>query len=314
MTDDRLPADPKRQPWMKFFPSDWRADPALRMCSFAARGLWVDLMTLMHEAEPYGHLLVSGKSPTARQLSGLLGGGLKEIEALLAELEEAGVFSKTDEGVIYSRRMTRDHARAQKDKANGKGGGNPRLKGAVKGSDNPPLNPGVNPQANPGVEVGDKAQKPEARSQRPEPSSEASAPFDPRATRFIETFDRVLVETYGPEHARPWPQAADSVHAQRALDAGWTEHAAEALFRDRLAKRRERNKPPPGGLAWFEKAFAEASRAARTAEDVPDSDPRAQAFNAAARDWLSLPLDDQRRIPRPRREQFGLPSTPEAAP
>jgi hypothetical protein len=135
-----------------------------------------------------------------------------------------------------------------------------------------------------------------------------------RATRLIEIFDRVRTEIFGPEQARAWPQSADAVHAQRALDAGWTEHAAELLFRDRMAKRREQGKPPPGGLAWFEKPFAEASPAARTAEDVSDADPRAKAFVAAGNAWLALDPEARRKTPRPTREAFGLPPASEAAP
>ena len=132
-------------PWLKFFPTDWRADPALRMCSLAARGLWMEMLCVMHEAEPYGTLRVNGRAVTDRQLTALAGG---EVEALLAELEEAGVFSRESDGTIYSRRMQRDAEKAARDKANGKGGGNPSLKMGV----NPP----------------DKAQKPEARSQKEE--------------------------------------------------------------------------------------------------------------------------------------------------
>ena len=118
----------KRQPWMKFYARDWRGDGALRMCSFAARGLWADLLTLMHdEGEPYGHLKINGIMPTSAQLARMLGGTAKDIDRLLAELEAAGVFSRADDGVIYSRRMVRDKAKADTDKTNGKGGGNPKL-------------------------------------------------------------------------------------------------------------------------------------------------------------------------------------------
>lgn len=129
-----------------------------------------------------------------------------------------------------------------------------------------------------------------------------------RATRLIEIFDRVRAEVFGPENARGWPQSADSVHAQRAIAAGWTEHAAELLFRDRMTKRREQGKAPPGGLAWFEKPFAEASAAARTAEDVSDDDPRAKAFVAAGNAWLALDPATRKKTPRPTRESFGLPA------
>jgi hypothetical protein len=54
----------RERPWMKFYPADWRADPMLRVCSIGARGLWIELLALMHESERYGHLLVNGKQPT----------------------------------------------------------------------------------------------------------------------------------------------------------------------------------------------------------------------------------------------------------
>lgn len=158
-----------KNPWMKFYPADWRSDPALRMCSLTARGLWVEMLCVMHEAEPYGHLLVAGKSPSPQQLSVLLGADLKTISAALAELVEAGVVSQDGQGVYLSRRMVRDAEKAERDKANGKGGGNPTLKR------------GVNPPDKPKVDEGDKAQKPEARDQRKEEAHTAAAAAFERA-------------------------------------------------------------------------------------------------------------------------------------
>jgi hypothetical protein len=60
---------PAGNPWMKFYPSDWRSDPALRSCTIAARGLWIEMMAIMHEAEPYGSLLVKGKRVDKKQLA-----------------------------------------------------------------------------------------------------------------------------------------------------------------------------------------------------------------------------------------------------
>lgn len=138
-----------KTPWLKWYPADWRQEPTLRMCSRAARSLWMDMLGLMHDAEPYGHLLINGKRPSHKQLAAVLGDGLKDTERWLAELSEAGVYSVTDDGTIYCRKMVRDEQKRQEDKANGGLGGNPRLK--------PPDNGGVNPP--------DKAQKPETRSQ-----------------------------------------------------------------------------------------------------------------------------------------------------
>ena len=159
-----------KQPWLKFFPSDWRADPALRMCSLAARGLWIEMLCLMHEARPHGSLLVNGKPVTAARLANLVGGGVAEVEGFLAELEEAGVFSRDADGALYSRRMRRDEERAAVNRVNGRAGGNPSLKAGV----NPPVNPGVNPPVNPADKAGVKAQKPESRLQTPDPENSAA--------------------------------------------------------------------------------------------------------------------------------------------
>lgn len=139
-------------PWLKFYPSDWRADPALRMCSIGARGLWMEMLCIMHEAEPYGSLRVNGRPVSDRQMAGLAGASPAEVEPWLAELEGAGVFSRDEDGAIVSRRMMRDKAKAEADKDNGRRGGNPKLTKGV----------------NPSVGEGDKAQKPEARDQNPD--------------------------------------------------------------------------------------------------------------------------------------------------
>ena len=154
-------------PWFKFYPSDWRGDAGLRQCGFAARGLWIDLLTIMHEAEPYGHLIVNGKPQDARKIAAMLGGTERQVAALLAELEEAGVFSRTEDGTIFSRRMLKDKAKSERDRANGKRGGNPELTAAKDVKVNPGGNGGVNPQDN-GV---DKAHIPEARYQKKERAS-----------------------------------------------------------------------------------------------------------------------------------------------
>lgn len=143
-----------RNPWLKFYPLDWRGDPKLRMCSMAARGLWIEILALMHEATPYGHLLVTGKSPTDMQIAVLAGAPSDQVTELLGELETAGVFSRTKDGVIYSRRMIRDEKRSAMARKNGGKGGNPSLSND-KGISEP-----VNPRDN----TGDKPQKPHARS------------------------------------------------------------------------------------------------------------------------------------------------------
>lgn len=97
-----------KRPSFQFYPADWRKDAALQSCSLAARGLWIDVMCVMHECEPYGHLIVNGNAMRPAQVARLVGIGAQECVSLLNELEQSGVLSRTGEGAIFSRRMVKD--------------------------------------------------------------------------------------------------------------------------------------------------------------------------------------------------------------
>ena len=141
----------KRQPWMRFYTADWRGDAGLRAVGYAARGLWMDMLSLMHEAIPYGHLVLNGQALDSTRLAARLGGTAKEVEQLLQRLENEAVFSRTEDGAIYSRRMVNDAQKAERDRVNGKEGGNPTLTKPDKDKtpDNGGDSGGVNPQHNP---------------------------------------------------------------------------------------------------------------------------------------------------------------------
>lgn len=98
----------KARPSFQFYPSDWLRDPGLRSCSLSARGLWIDMLSFMHEAEPYGHLRINGRDVAREALARMIGSPLKGLNHHLDELEAAGVFSRTETGTIFSRRMVRD--------------------------------------------------------------------------------------------------------------------------------------------------------------------------------------------------------------
>lgn len=116
-----------KRPAFQFYPSDWRKDPSLSVCSLAARGLWIEMMCIAHEAEEYGVLALNGKPMTEAQLARMVGESPKAVKDMLTELEDAGVFSRRDDGSIYSRRMVKDeHIRNVRATA-GRLGGNPKL-------------------------------------------------------------------------------------------------------------------------------------------------------------------------------------------
>lgn len=116
-----------KNPFLKFYPSDWRSDPALKLCSLSARGLWVEMLCIMHEAEPYGHLKVRGVPLDASALAALTGAAEESVRACLHELEDRGVLSRNREGVVFSRRMIRDAEKRARAYAAGVKGGDPDL-------------------------------------------------------------------------------------------------------------------------------------------------------------------------------------------
>ena len=99
--------------YSKFVWSDWENDPALRVCSLSAQGCWLRVLALMHKATPIGHLLLNGKQPTMRQLAVIFGQPERIVTKAIAELGDNGVYSVTEDGTIYSRRMVKDAAFAE---------------------------------------------------------------------------------------------------------------------------------------------------------------------------------------------------------
>lgn len=178
-----------KRPAFQFYPADWRKDPALSICSLAARGLWIELMCIMHEADEYGTLTVNGKGMTLQQIARMVGESPATLKKLLDELEDAGVFSRADDGSIYSRRMIRDEnlraVRAAGGEAgksfgqlgaeHGKKGGRPRKETGVK---KPPLEPPPSSSSS----SSDKTGLPESRSNSPgavAPPAPGKTPIEP---------------------------------------------------------------------------------------------------------------------------------------
>lgn len=140
-----------KRPAFQFYPADWRNDAGLKLCSLSARGLWIEMICIMHAAEPYGHLCAAGRPLDARDLAKLVGEPERDVKKWLDELVRNNVCS-SEEGVIISRRMVRDESLRERRAAggeagsefghlgaeHGKKGGRPRKQ---TGDKKPPLNP-----------------------------------------------------------------------------------------------------------------------------------------------------------------------------
>jgi len=153
-----------KRPAFQFYPADYRKDPALASCSLAARGLWVELLCVMHESDCYGVLVVNGRAMDGKQIARLVGESPATVSKLLAELEAAGVPSRNADGALYSRRMVKDEEVRQRRAEGGVAGGEFGHLGAGHGSKG----------GRPRKETGDK-KPPSNPPLKPPPSSSSSS-------------------------------------------------------------------------------------------------------------------------------------------
>lgn len=116
---DKLPA-------LMFYVRDWISDDDLQACSLAARGMWIDMICLMHLSGIRGKLVFSnGKPWTDKQIvDRVTCPDTEEARyAALAELRERGVARTDADGATYNSRMVRDeHIRQVRSEAGSHGG------------------------------------------------------------------------------------------------------------------------------------------------------------------------------------------------
>jgi hypothetical protein len=114
-----------KSPGFWFFTGDWMKDPELRFCSIFARGLLVDLLCILFEANEQGYASNPDGTPRTDEqiVDAIAGGGREEKLAALAELEKSGVLSRDFRGVLYSRRLARLAEVSAARKQNGSKGG-----------------------------------------------------------------------------------------------------------------------------------------------------------------------------------------------
>ena len=112
-----------KRPSFQFYPHDWMSDIKLRSVSVQARGLLIDLMCIMHQAEPYGTLCLSKKPIKTQAICSSICLDFASYEVLLNELLEEKVLHRDENGIIYSKRMVHDeHVRQVRAAAGSEGG------------------------------------------------------------------------------------------------------------------------------------------------------------------------------------------------
>jgi len=102
MAKDKLPA-------LQFYTGDWRKDPGVQALDHELKGIWIDLLCMMHESPERGRLVLPNgcafpDDGIARNL-GLSEATWKQKRSTLLAY---GVASEDEAGVLYNRRMVRD--------------------------------------------------------------------------------------------------------------------------------------------------------------------------------------------------------------
>lgn len=226
-----------KRPSFQFYPGDWMRDSALRSCSVGARGIWMDMLCLMHEGTPYGYLKVNLKVILPANLARIVGATLAETEGWLAELESAGVFSRAEDGSICSRRMIRDENIRESRASGGKLGGNPALKDnhkvAVKVNLPPNLKPTPSSSSSSSVSNNNtsscpKSALPPLDDKKISPKPETHPNHE--AEKFVDWFLSLLSETGAPVPPLTKPNRyawADAYDKMVRLDARTKEQVKE---------------------------------------------------------------------------------------
>jgi hypothetical protein len=115
-------------PAFQFYPGDWRKDPGVQSLDYQCRGVWFEILCLMHESTPRGLLMLAGKPMSDEALARLLGLDLVLVKQILTTLDNHGVSSRDPAtGALMSRRMVRDDDLRKLRKLAGEKGGNPVL-------------------------------------------------------------------------------------------------------------------------------------------------------------------------------------------
>lgn len=118
----------KKLPAFQLYPGDWRKDPGVQALDYEYRGVWFEMLLLMHESDQRGKLLLNGNAMPDEALARLLGLDKQKLSKIKSTLLDYGVASTCeDTGALMNRRMVRDEEIREKRREAGKKGGNPNL-------------------------------------------------------------------------------------------------------------------------------------------------------------------------------------------
>ncbi|MFL6676116.1 MAG: conserved phage C-terminal domain-containing protein [Massilia sp.] len=117
-----------KMPALQFYPADWRKDLAVQALGYFDRGVWFEMLCLMHESSERGVLLLNGTPMAEEVVARVLGLDNQTFNLTLTTLLTYGVARRREsDGAIFNKRMVEDEKLCEKRRKAGKMGGNPIL-------------------------------------------------------------------------------------------------------------------------------------------------------------------------------------------
>lgn len=109
-------------PAFPFYFGDWRKAGEIRALDLGVRMIWFEMLGFMWESTERGYLTLNGKPVSNSVITKMLGIDITTFEQALQQMEEFNVFSRREDGAIYSRKMVRDEEIRLVKSASGKQG------------------------------------------------------------------------------------------------------------------------------------------------------------------------------------------------
>lgn len=115
-------------PAIMFYPGDWHKDAGIQALSYEERGIWFELLLIMHDCNPRGKLAIAGKPINEERLSNMLNLDKQKLTTVLSSLLDLDVARiEADTKIVYSKRMVDDERLREIRSQCGSMGGNPKL-------------------------------------------------------------------------------------------------------------------------------------------------------------------------------------------
>ena len=118
-----------KMPAFQFYPADWRKDLAVQSLTYHDRGIWFEILCLMHESEERGVLLLNGLPMPIEILARNLGVDVETLKKTEETLLKYGVIrSREKDFALYNSRMVKDEKVLQMRRTAGQLGGEAKQK------------------------------------------------------------------------------------------------------------------------------------------------------------------------------------------